>query len=43
MMKANTIIDNCTTAVFTIEIVFKVVVFGFLFNGEHSYMHSYSN
>ena len=43
IMKVNTIIDNCTTAVFTIEIVFKIVVFGFLFNGEHSYLRSYSN
>ena len=43
MMKVNSIVDNCTTAVFTMEIAIKIVVFGFLFNGEQSFMHSYSN
>ena len=37
------VIDNLTMAIFTVEIVSKTVAFGFLFNGEYSYMRELWN
>ena len=37
------VIDKLTMAVFTVEIVSKIVAYGFLFNGEHSYMRELWN
>jgi Ion transport protein len=37
------IIDNTTTAIFTAEIIMKMISFGVIFNGENSYLQSSSN
>jgi Ion transport protein len=37
------VIDNLTMAIFTIEIISKIVSYGFLLNGEYSYMRELWN
>lgn len=37
------VIDKLTMAVFTMEIVSKIVAYGFIFNGEYSYMRELWN
>lgn len=36
-------IDNITTAIFTAELIMKVVAFGLIINGEGSYLRNFSN
>lgn len=36
-------VDMVTTIVFSIEIILKVIAFGFLINGEYSYLRNISN
>ena len=36
-------IDNVTTAVFTLEMLMKILAFGLVFNGEHSYLQNKAN
>ena len=37
------VIDNLTMAIFTVEIISKIVAYGFLLNGEYSYMRELWN
>ena len=37
------VIDKLTIAIFTVEIIFKIVAYGFLLNGEYSYMRELWN
>lgn len=43
MQKTLGIIDNATTAIFSAELIMKVVAFGLIFNGENSYLRNTSN
>ena len=36
-------IDLVVTIIFTIESLLKILAYGFLFNGEYSYMRDYAN
>lgn len=36
-------IDLVVTIIFTAEALFKILAYGFLFNGEYSYMRDYAN
>ena len=37
------VIDKLTIAIFTVEIISKIVAYGFLLNGEYSYMRELWN
>ncbi len=37
------VIDKLTMAIFTLEIISKIVAYGFLLNGEYSYMRELWN
>lgn len=36
-------IDFSTTIVFTVEMILKIIAYGFLFNGENSYLRNTAN